>query len=160
MRTVVGIMGGAALGAGIMYLADPVSGRRRRATLRDTAIHMGKVFTTAASVAGTDTANRMKGIVETAKRLLNAEKVDDAKLLDRVRSAVGRASSHPNVEVIVEDGVVTLLGPVVEIEERSVLHAAKSVRGVQDVTNRMRPYKRLPKEQTERTADSVREWAA
>ncbi len=152
MKILVGIVGGAALGAGIMYLADPVAGRRRRATLRDNVIHLKKVFNASANVATKDTANRMKGVVEEARRFVREEKIDDAKLLDRVRTAVGRASSHPNVEVIVEDGYVTLLGPVVDKEKRAVIRAARSVRGVEGVSNRMKPYKRLPKEQTERTA--------
>jgi hypothetical protein len=133
-----------------MYLVDPIAGRRRRATLRDDVVHLKKVFNATANVATKDTANRMKGVVEEARRFIREERIDDAKLLDRVRTAVGRASSHPNVEVLVEDGYVTLLGPVVDKEERGVVRAAKSVRGVEGVNNRMKPYQRLPKEQTER----------
>jgi hypothetical protein len=149
VKNLLGIIGGAAVGAGVLYLVDPNAGKRRRAILRDGIIHLRKVLTRSASIASRDTSNRMKGIVEEARKLVNREEVDDAKLLDRVRAAVGRASSHPNVEVIVSDGWITLLGPVVDHEERGVLRAAKSVRGVQGLTNRMKAYRRLQTEETE-----------
>lgn len=151
MKTVAGIIAGVGIGAGCMYFLDPTGGKRRRSLLRDTIVHLSKVFKTGTNVATRDTANRVKGVVEEAKRFMHEESVDDAKLLDRVRTAVGRVSSHPNVEVIVEDGIVTLLGPVVNKEKNGVLRAAKSVRGVQGVTNRMKPYQRLVTEQRERS---------
>jgi hypothetical protein len=56
---------------------------------------------------------------------------------------VGRVCSHPNVEVIVEEGRVMLFGPVVDREEHLVITAAKSVEGIAAVENRMKPYKPL-----------------
>src|SRR5262249_52402296 len=104
VRSFFGIIGGAIIGAGAMYLADPVQGRRRRGLVRDNLVHLGKVTTRTAHNATHDVSNRVKGIVQETTRIVRHEPVDDAKLGDRVRSAVGRVSSHPNVEVLVSDG--------------------------------------------------------
>ena len=139
MKTIGAFLSGAAIGAGVMYLADPL-GKRRRAIARDAALHGARVIGRAANIGGRDMAHRLKGVLAEAKGMLKHEPVDDEILTDRVRTEVGRFSSHPNVEVIVENGCVTLLGPVVDREEQSVLNAAQSVRGVCGVVNRMKPY--------------------
>ena len=123
-----------------MFLVDPIRGRQRRVHARETAVHTGKVLLKAVDSSGRDASNRIKGIVLDAKTLFIHEDVDDAVLEDRVRSAAGRVSSHPNVEVVVAGGNVTLVGPVLEDEEEAVLSAAKAVRGVRQIVNRMKPY--------------------
>lgn len=143
MKRATLFLGGAAFGAGLMYIADPILGKRRRAVARDAAVHSTKVFGRAISISGRDLAHRLKGVFEETKSLFKRERVDDEILADRVRTEVGRVSSHPNVEVIVENGCVMLLGPVVDREERPVLNAAQSVRGVCGVVNRMKPYEPL-----------------
>src|SRR5688500_4538959 len=42
MANVITMLGGAALGAGVMYLMDPDRGHRRRAELRDTLVEVGE----------------------------------------------------------------------------------------------------------------------
>jgi uncharacterized membrane protein len=123
-----------------VYLADPILGKRRRARARDAAIHGAKVLRRAGDITARDAAHRLKGFVRLAEGIFKHEDVSDAILADRVRTDVGRVSSHPNVEVIVEDGWVTLLGPVVSAEEVPVLEAVQSVRGVRGIVNRMQPY--------------------
>jgi uncharacterized membrane protein len=131
---------GAAFGAGLVYLADPVLGKRRRALAKDAVVHGTKVIRRAANITARDTAHRLKGIVRLTKGMFKHEHVSDHILADRVRTEVGRVSSHPNVEVAVEDGHVTLLGPVASHEELLVLEAVQSVRGVCGIVNRMEAY--------------------
>jgi uncharacterized membrane protein/osmotically-inducible protein OsmY len=140
VKTMRFLISGAAIGAGLVYLADPVLGKRRRALARDAAIHGAKVVRKAGDITARDTAHRLKGFVRLAEGIFKHEEVNDAVLADRIRTEVGRVSSHPNVEAIVEDGWVTLLGPVVSHEVAAVLEAVQSVRGVRGVVNRTEPY--------------------
>src|SRR5262245_23515069 len=134
------LISGAAIGAGLVYLADPILGKRRRARAKDAAVHGVKVLRRASDITARDTAHRLKGFVQLAEGIFKHEDVNDAILADRVRTEVGRVSSHPNAEVIVEDGWVTLLGPVVSREEAAVMEAVQSARGVRGIVNRMQPY--------------------
>lgn len=143
VKTTAIFLSGAAVGASLMYLADPRLGKRRRAIARDAGVHNARVIGRRAIVGSRDIGHRLKGVFAKAKGLFKHEPVDDAILNDRVRTEIGRFSSHPNVEVIVENGFVTLLGPIVNREERSVLKAARSVRGVCGIVNRMKPYEPL-----------------
>ncbi|HEX5000711.1 MAG TPA: BON domain-containing protein [Terriglobia bacterium] len=140
MKTRAALIGGGLAGAALAYLADPTVGRRRRALLRDTATHDRKVLGHAMSVTGRDIAHRTKGVFEWMRRMVRPDAVDDARLTDHVRTEVGRVCSHPNVEVFVKDRRVLLQGPVISHERRQILRAARSVRGVEEVEDRMEPY--------------------
>jgi uncharacterized membrane protein len=144
VKTTVALLSGAAFGAALNYIADSKLGKRRRALARDSAVHLAKIFGRAVNVSVRDSRNRFKGLFEETKRFAEHGSIDDQILEARIRTAVGRVSSHPNVEVIVERGCVTLLGPVVNREEQLVIKAAKQVHGVVAVKNRMKPYKPLP----------------
>jgi uncharacterized membrane protein len=143
VKTTTAFLGGAAFGVSLMYIADPILGKRRRAIARDAAVHSAKIAGRAIDITSRDMTHRLKGVFEETKSLFKHEPIDDEILADRVRTAVGRVSSHPNVEVLVENGCVTLLGPIVDREERQVLKAAKSVKGVCGVVNRMKPHQPL-----------------
>src|SRR5437773_1727145 len=121
-------MGAVTAGAGFAYLTDARLGKRRRALVRDAAVHSAKVFRKAVDLAARDTAHRLKGFFEETKGMWIHDHISDDVLADRVRTVVGRVSSHPNVEVIVDDGSVTLLGPVVAQEEALIIQSAQSVR--------------------------------
>jgi len=140
MKTTAAIIAGTTAGAVLTFFADPILGRRRRAILRDAAVHDSKILGRAITIGSRDTVQRAKGVFERVKDMFRPDEVEDAVLADRVRTEVGRVCSHPNVEVIVEDGRVTLEGPVVVHERRPVLRAARSVKGVFDVIDRMEPY--------------------
>src|SRR5436305_1088023 len=89
------IIGAAAVGAGIVYATDPAVGKRRRALLRDAVVHGTKVFGRAVDVSARDTAHRLKGIIAVSKRVLDHEHVSHGVLADRIRTEIGRVSSHP-----------------------------------------------------------------
>ena len=90
---------GGALGALAMYFLDPVAGRRRRARTGDSLRHAMKVANEAGKVTARDTAQRAQGLLATTRHLLGGEvDVPDAKLVERVRAALGRVVSHKEPE--------------------------------------------------------------
>ena len=135
------LMGAACLsmGAGIMFMLDPARGRTRRAKLRDKAT---SVYTESASYAGKiqkDLRNRASGVVAAAKSKWQREDgVSDQKLEARVRSALGRMTSHPHaIRVRAQNGLVTLEGNILSREAGNVLSCVRSVPGVAEVDNRL-----------------------
>ena len=67
MNKGVTMVGGAGLGAGLMYLLDPDKGRRRRALIRDQAMHSARTTRGAAEATMRDTQHRTRGIVSSIK---------------------------------------------------------------------------------------------
>ena len=64
----------------------------------------------------------------------------DAKIEARVRSALGRASKHAHtITVAVNDGRVSLRGPLAAHEAGVVVRATERVRGVKRVENFLTP---------------------
>jgi uncharacterized membrane protein len=128
--------GGFAAGAALMYLYDPVRGKRRRAGLRDKTVKTYTAFTDQLDKAGRDFANRTQGLVAEAKSV--ATRPDRSVLSERVKSHIGRVISHPHaIHVTNQDGVVTLSGPILEGEVDMLLRAARSVPGVAGVRNQL-----------------------
>jgi uncharacterized membrane protein len=133
------ILFGGALGVLAMYFLDPHSGRRRRARTRDQLVHTGKVLNQAGRVTVRDTAQRARGMVATTRRLFqrSGEVADDA-LEGRVRAALGRVVSHSHaIEVYAQKGHITLAGPVLAHEARSLVHCVRNVRGVRSVADHL-----------------------
>ena len=111
------------IGAGLAYLLDPDRGARRRARVRGTT---------------QDLRNRAGGVVAELRARLRREFVDDEVLSERVRSAIGRAVSHPRaIKVSATDGRVTLSGPVPEREVTRLVSATEGVRGVSEVVTEL-----------------------
>ena len=101
------------LGAGVMYLLDPQSGRRRRALGRDKTRHLVKAAGARSGKRGRDLANRARGLAHTVGGVVRRDRVDDAVLHERVRAELGRHVSNPSaIEVACADGACTLRGPV------------------------------------------------
>lgn len=140
MRTDIGLrlLGSAGIGAGIMYLLDPNMGLRRRAILRDKVFSFGNLTASAADKTARDVKNRAYGIVASTKSKFGDVDISDDVLVERVRSKMGRAVSHPSsIYVSASDGVVTLSGPILSGEVNSLLHAVSGVRGVSKVRNNL-----------------------
>lgn len=89
-------MSGIAIGGGLMYIADPDRGKRRRARAREQLVHGTHVLSTAADKAMRDLRNRARGTLAETWARVRLEKPDDVILIDRVRARIGRAVSHPN----------------------------------------------------------------
>ncbi len=71
VSVVMTTMGALALGAGIMYIMDPASGRRRRALVRDKATHYAHEASDTLSGKAHDLSNRARGIYARGKRHLS-----------------------------------------------------------------------------------------
>jgi predicted transcriptional regulator len=130
----------AGLGALAMYLMDPNLGRRRRAVARDKAVSL---YTDTADVVERtrrDVQNRAQGVIHQARSMYSGanEPVPDHKLVDRVRSKMGRVVSHPHaVHVEAHNGAVTLSGDILASEVDQLLKCIRSVPGVLGVENQL-----------------------
>ena len=130
------ILAGAGVGAGMMYLFDPNSGRRRRSLVRDQLRHSCSATSKSADVLRRDASNRLHGLISEMRHSLNHDQPPDEVLVDRVRSRIGRVVSHPSaVEVHAKDGCVKLSGPVLASEVRRLVSNVRRVYGVQHVEN-------------------------
>lgn len=130
---------GVGLGAGLMYVLDPVYGKRRRARLRDRALHAARAARVTLGKKARDAGNRARGLVAEAGTHLRCEQVSDETLAARVRSTLGRAVSKPgDVEVAVSEGLVTLRGIVPSQEAERLLRRVSKVRGVGGVESQLK----------------------
>jgi hypothetical protein len=134
--------GGVGLGAGIMYLLDPVRGRRRRAVARGKLVHLFKLTADALDVGGRDLAHRSSGVAARIRAGVSSRPVSDYVLVERVRSRMGRHVSHPHaIEVKAKGGRVVLKGPVLEGELNDLLACVWAVPGVSEIDNRLESYR-------------------
>ncbi len=137
-------LAGLCVGAGLMYLADPDEGRRRRRRLRDAAAHRVHVVRGAAVTTSRDVQHRAAGLVARVRGLTAAgtAPIDDV-LVARVRARLGHLVSHPRaIDVTAADGVVTLSGPVFEGEVARMLADVARVPGVRRVASELHPHAR------------------
>lgn len=73
MKHRLSLLGGAGLGAGLMYLLDPDGGRRRRALARDKAVHGMKVGGRSLRGTSVHLGNKAKGLMAKANRHLHGK---------------------------------------------------------------------------------------
>jgi len=135
------LLGGVAVGAGIMYLLDPLRGRHRRTVALDKALHAARAGGTTLGRASRDVAHRSRGLFAKAGARVwrNGDVAEDRVLEDRVRSKMGHFVSHPHaIEVLAEDGEITLAGEILESEVAPLLAAVRSVRGVHRIDDQLR----------------------
>lgn len=132
------LLKGMGIGAGLMYLWDPDRGRRRRALLFDQVDHAKHCAEDFFDKAQRDLNNRAVGAKAEAQALFQRDHADDRVIEARVRSTLGRYSSHPHaLRVESWDGKVALSGQVLDDEVSDLLRAVRRVRGVRSVENRM-----------------------
>jgi hypothetical protein len=133
---------GLGVGTGVMYLLDPDRGRRRRALLRDKCMLASRKTGEGIETTARDLSNRVGGIASRIQTRFTSNDTDDAVIIDRVRSRLGRIVSHPGaVEVTATDGNVTLRGPILEAEVGKLVACVKQTRGVNEVTNNLEVHK-------------------
>jgi hypothetical protein len=134
MRTDMSLLTGLAAGAGLMYLLDPNRGAYRRALMRDKVVRAANQTGDAIATTARDLQHRTTGASAMLRGWRRQEAVDDGVLLERVRSKMGRYTSHPRaIDVFVNQGTVTLQGQILRPEHRGLMSAVSSVRGVCDV---------------------------
>ncbi|MGH7712655.1 MAG: SRPBCC family protein [Gemmatimonadaceae bacterium] len=133
------LLGGIGIGAALMYYLDPSRGARRRGLLRDRVTHGLHVAGEAAGTTTRDLANRARGLAAEARSLGEPNEADDRVLEARVRAELGRVVSHPSaIEVMAENGRVTLAGDVLASEAHRLIRRVERVNGVDEVNNRLR----------------------
>ena len=131
-------MTGFALGAGLMYVFDPLRGPFRRARFRDKILKGLHRTEHAVGKTGRDVRNRVTGMVADLRSAWRREPVDDDVLAERVRAKMGRTISHPSaVHVAVEDGVAILSGPILADEVDTLVRCVAHVRGIEDVESNL-----------------------
>ncbi|MBI1896678.1 MAG: CBS domain-containing protein [Acidobacteria bacterium] len=132
------LLGGLAVGAGLMYFLDPNRGRRRRAVVRDKAVRLYHASGDFVDKAREDMVNRASGLVAEARNIVRQEHVPDHKLTERIRSRIGRVVSHPHaIQVISSRGYVRLAGPILAHEVRRLMSVVRSTPGVVAVENNL-----------------------
>ena len=139
MRKSLALMSAAGAGAGLMYFFDPDRGKRRRALLRNQAVHIKKIAGDAAGKTGRDVRNHLHGAVSELESLF-VEKgaVSNDVLQARVRSKLGRVVSHPSaIEVKAVDGLIILTGQILVDEVHPLLDSIISIRGVKNIENHL-----------------------
>jgi gas vesicle protein len=131
---------GAGLGVGTaaMFLLDPDRGKRRRALVRDKLALATRKTGECMEVTAHDLRNRTRGTIAAIQSRLSSDEPDDSVLVDRVRSKVGRAVSHPSaIGVTAMNGNVTLSGPILASEVSHLVSCIKWTHGVKEVTNNL-----------------------
>ena len=150
---------GAGIGGAVMFLADPNHGARRRALIRDKFTWMTRKTRDAAGSTWRDLGNRTAGL-QARVHGLSIDNVDDTTLTERIRSALGRATSHSRaVSVDVLDGWVTLTGDALTSESAAIIAAVNAVHGVEGVTNRLRTHAAAGSIPTLHGGSNPRRWA-
>ena len=140
MNPGISIISGAGVGALLMYFLDPDRGRTRRALMQDQAIKARRKLSDAADATARDVRNRSAGLLWEARSWFSGPAIDedDDAVLNRVRSNLGMLVRHPrSIDVSVNQGRVTLRGPILDDEVDQVLHAIPRIPGVHKVNNRL-----------------------
>ena len=138
MNRLLTFVGGVGIGAGLMYYFDIDRGRRHRAMLRDQLVHALIAGEDGLDKTLRDLSHRLGGLTAELRYRLAEENVPDDVLVARVRSRIGRIVSHPGaLDIIANQGEVTVRGPILTREVDPVLVAVASVPGVHAVHNEL-----------------------
>lgn len=134
-----GAVGSFIAGAAVMYFADPNRGRRRRAAACDRFIATWHDVANELDKAECDLWNRTHGVGAAVSSLWKRADAGESVVIERVRTAVGRAVSHPHaIHTLFEGtGRVVLEGPVLRHEVDYLLKRVGKVSGVREVVNRL-----------------------
>jgi BON domain len=134
------ICGGMLAGMGMMYLMDRIADRRHRALLRDKITHYRRVAERLLERKARNLTHRVRGMVLERTKDAHDGIVDDAVLVERIRSHMGHLLSHAEtrrIEVAVQDGQVTLSGHVVASHINRVLGHVATVPGVHGLVTKL-----------------------
>jgi hypothetical protein len=131
------MLGGLGLGAGLMYILDPAVGRKRRkgvaektGSIRERSRAIGRV--------SREIGKEAWGLISEARGVIEGGIEDDATLTSRVRARLERTLAAPEtVQVLVENGVVTLLGTVAAADFDRLVSSVLRVKGVRDVNDQL-----------------------
>jgi hypothetical protein len=131
------------VGAALMYVFDPSRGHKRRMVLRDKAVKAAHSSTDTVRRTSQDLRNRASGVYSATRSKLRPSEVGDEKLIERVRSKMGREVSNPHaVQVTANQGNLTLAGAILADEVDALVRCVRQVPGVQSVENNLEVHDR------------------
>jgi osmotically-inducible protein OsmY len=123
-----------------MFLWDPDRGKGRRTTWSERAQSRCRGASEAVAAHSRDLSNRARGAMSDVKASTEVETPPtDEVLTDRVRSRLGHLVTHAHsLDVAVDDGIVTISGPVASGVEPPLVDEISRVPGVRDVETDLR----------------------
>ena len=135
-------LSGVGFGALVAYIAaffgDGRLGRRRRALAGAKAAHLARVGARRLGSSRRSVENHLRGLWARIRSRLSETPASDDVIEQRVRAALGRVSRHISIiGIAVNDGRLTLGGPILESEHRRVIRAARRVAGVEAIDDRL-----------------------
>ena len=143
------LLGGVALGAGLMYLLDSDRGTGRRARLRDQAsLRLRELV----AIAGGKVRRLQEAFIAPPRQphagaplsVVSPRPVPDWVLAERARLEIWRAVAHPeSVQVTAREGRLTLWGPVRAGEPESLREKLVKLPGLRRLELRSLPGKNL-----------------
>jgi hypothetical protein len=120
-----------------MFMLDPDRGGRRRQYVRDKATGTWNTTQDAVRKTSHDIGNRAHGIAATTRSVFKREGRRE-NLVERIRSKIGRAVSHPHaIDLTEREGRIVVSGPILSNEVSDLLRAIRGVKGVDYVENRL-----------------------
>lgn len=130
---------GVAIGAALMFLLDPRGGSARRARVRQKSARAAHEIETAVGIGTRDLSRRVRGIASVAFGKRRPADVPPDVLVARVRSKLGRLSSHPHAVQVESkgDGAIVRKGPILRAELERVLSGLARVRSVHEIDNEL-----------------------
>lgn len=127
-----------AAGAAAMYFFDPISGRRRRALVRDQGVSARHDLQNFVKAKSRHTADRLRGAIAEARARRRDAPVSDELLEARIRAGLGHLVQRASaVTVAVQDGDVVLSGRARPDEINGLVEHVAAMRGVGWVENRL-----------------------
>lgn len=137
MSKLTNFPGGLLLGVGLMYLLDPVRGKRRRRRIEEAVRHAERVERRLLTKAASDAQNRMHGFVERVRHGTTADAPDEV-IEQRVRARIGHVSMHPGaIDLSVVARRLVLRGPVLRDEADDIVRVARFTPGIREVVDRL-----------------------
>jgi uncharacterized membrane protein len=124
-----------------MFMLDPRQGQGRRVRVRDRAVRGFRQLDSMMGSTGKDLKDRTRGVMAELRARVSGEEVPDALLIERIRSRLNWAVSHPGaIDVQSSHGRLVVSGAVLEREYIRLLRTVWAVRGVADVEDRLAVY--------------------
>lgn len=134
----VTLLAGIGMGAALMYFLDPQRGKARRAQARDQASGALRSAKWDLETERRNLRNRARGVASELRSELKSEEVSDDQLEERVRADLGHhVEAMRALEVVADDGNVTLRGDLPERDRKEAISAARKVRGVERVVDEL-----------------------
>ena len=138
-RQALAALAGLGIGAAFMYFLDPQGGAKRRALVRDRAGRALRTGKREARDVAEDARNRAAGAAAELRGRMADERITDDQLVERVRAELGHHVERARaIEVVAENGAVTLRGEVPPEKLEEVLSTVRGVRGVESVDSQLR----------------------